>query len=114
MQFKCVDDLMDHIMWYHKTCTECVKHGVMCALCRQEKRIWQQRTDAKKRFQVHARRIMEITAKKIKIFKPGDNVMVSVPDLDRAKINAQSLHIVIVEEFKLGTRYILPLVWNKI
>ena len=39
---------------------------------------------------------------------------VPVPDLDRAKIDAHSLHIVIVEEFKLGTRYILPLVWNKI
>ena len=44
---------------------------------------------------------------------------VPVPDLDRAKINANSLHIVIVEEhsngqFKLGTRYILTLVWNKI
>ena len=35
-------------------------------------------------------------------------------DLDRAKIDAHSLHIVIVEEFKLGTRYILTLVWNKI
>ena len=37
-----------------------------------------------------------------------------VPDLDRAKIDSHSLHIVIVEEFKLGTRYILILVWNKI
>ena len=37
-----------------------------------------------------------------------------VPDLDRAKIAAHSLHIVIVEEFKLGARYILTLVWNKI
>ena len=39
---------------------------------------------------------------------------VPVPDLDRAKIDAHSLHIVIVEEVKLGTRYILTLVWNKI
>ena len=44
---------------------------------------------------------------------------VPVPDLDRTKIDAHSLHIVIVEEyingqFKLGTRYILTLVWNKI
>ena len=37
-----------------------------------------------------------------------------VPDLDRAKIDRHSLHIVIVEEFKPGTRYILTLVWNKI
>ena len=37
-----------------------------------------------------------------------------VPDLDRAKIDAHSLHIVTLEEFKLGTRYILTLVWNKI
>ena len=36
-----------------------------------------------------------------------------VPDLDGVKIDAHSLHIVIVEEFKLGTRYILTLVWNK-
>ena len=48
----------------------------------------------------------------------GDNVMVPVPDLDRAKIDAFSLHAVIVEEFsngqfKLRTRYILIL-WNKI
>ena len=43
-QFKCTDDLMDHIKWYHKTCAECVKHGVMCALCRREGRIWHQRT----------------------------------------------------------------------
>ena len=33
-QFKCADDLMDLIMWYQMTCTECVKHGVMCALRR--------------------------------------------------------------------------------
>ena len=44
---------------------------------------------------------------------------VPVPDLDRAKIDAHSLHIVILVEysngqFKLGTRYILILVWNKI
>ena len=49
----------------------------------------------------------------------GDNVMVPVPDLDRAKIDAFSLHAVIVEEYsngqlKLRTRYILTLVWNKI
>ena len=37
-----------------------------------------------------------------------------VPDLDRAKIDAYSLYIVIIEEFKLGTRYISTLVWNKI
>ena len=48
--------------------------------------------------------------------KPGDNVM--VPDLDRAKIDARSLHAVIVDEysndqFKLGTS-ILIIVWNKI
>ena len=35
-QFKCADDLMDHIKWYHKTCAECVKHGVMCADERRE------------------------------------------------------------------------------
>ena len=40
--------------------------------------------------------------------KPGDNVMVSVPDLDRAKIDAHSLHAVYLEDyskgqFKLGT-----------
>ena len=40
--------------------------------------------------------------------KPGDNVMVPVPDLDRAKIDARSLHAVIVDEYsndhlKLGT-----------
>ena len=44
---------------------------------------------------------------------------VPVPDLERAKIDAHSLHIVIVEEhsngqFKLGARCILTLVWNKI
>ena len=57
-----------------------------------------------------------------KSFKPGDNVMVlmvPVPDLHRAKIDAHSLHAVIVEEysngqFKLGARYILTMVWNKI
>ena len=46
--------------------------------------------------------------------KPGDNVMVSVPDLDRVKIDARSLHAVIVEEysngqFKLGVRYNLDI-----
>ena len=62
---------------------------------------------------------METKAKKIKIVKPGDNVMVPVPDLDRAKINAHSLHAIIFEEysdgqFKLGTSYIFILVWKKI
>ena len=62
---------------------------------------------------------METKAKKIKIVKPEDNVMVPVPDLDRAKINAHSLHAIILEEysdgqFKLGTTYISTLVWNKI
>ena len=63
--------------------------------------------------------MLETAAKKIKIVRPGGNVMVIAPDLDRAKIDAHSLHIVIVEEysigqFKLGTTYILTLVWNKI
>ena len=41
---------------------------------------------------------METAAKKIKAVKPGDNVMMPVPDLDRAKIDAHSLHAIIVEE----------------
>ena len=85
---------------------------------------------------------METAAKKIRIVKPGDNVMVSrylrqttatmpttpgsispppvpVPDLDRAMIDAYSLNADIVEEysddqFKLGTWYVSTLVWNKI
>ena len=83
---------------------------------------------------------METAAKKIRIVKPGDNVMVSrylrqttatmpttpgsispppvpVPDLDRVKIDVHR-HIIFVKEYsngqlKLGTRYILTLVWNK-
>ena len=46
-----------------------------------DERIWQHRTDAKELHQVQACRIMETAAKKIKIVKPGDNVMVPVPDL---------------------------------
>ena len=40
---------------------------------------------------------METAAKKIRIVKPGDNVMVPVPYLDRAMIDAYSLHAVIVD-----------------
>ena len=41
----------------------------------------------------------------------GDNVMVPVPDLDRTKIDAHILPVLIVEEysngqFKLGTKYV--------
>ena len=108
---------MDHILWYHKTSAECVKHGVMCALCRRDEGFG---SNVKKRLQLHALGIilMETAAKKIRIVKPGDNVMVPVPYLDRAMIDAYSLHAVIVEEysndqFKLGTRYVSTLVWNK-
>ena len=78
----------------------------MCVLCRQEERIWQQCT-AKKRLQVQAHGIMETAAKKNKIVKPGDHIIVPLPDMDWAKIDAHSLHAVIVEEnnngeFKLG------------
>ena len=38
-RFKCAYALMDHIKLYHETCAECVKHGVICALCRQEERM---------------------------------------------------------------------------
>ena len=37
-------NLIDHVKWYHMTCAECVKHGVMCGPCRREERIWQQHT----------------------------------------------------------------------
>ena len=56
--------------------------------------IWQQHTDTKKRLQVQACGILETAAKKVKIVKPGDDVIVPVPDLDRAKIDAHSLHAV--------------------
>ena len=51
---------------------------------------------------------METAAEKIKIVKPGDSVMVPVPDLDRAKIDAHR-HIILVKEYsngqlKVGTR----------
>ena len=82
---------MDHIKWYHKTCAECVKHGLKSALFRREERIWQQLTDARKCLQVPVRGMLETAAKKIKIVKPRDNVMVPVPDLGRAKIDAHSL-----------------------
>ena len=32
---------------------------------------------------------MSASAKKLKIVRPGDNIMMTVPDLDRAKIDAQ-------------------------
>ena len=35
--------------------------------------------------------MLESTAKKMRILKSGKNVMMPVPDLDRAKINAHSL-----------------------
>ena len=54
----------------------------------------QPRTDAKKRLQVQARGMLATAAKKIKIVRPGGNVMVIAPDLDRAKIDAHSLHAV--------------------
>ena len=53
--------------------------------------MWQQRADAKKCLQVPVRGMLETAAKKIKVVKPGDNVMVPVPDLGRAKIGAHSL-----------------------
>ena len=53
--------------------------------------IWQQLTDARKCLQVPVRGMLETAAKKIKIVKPRDNVMVPVPDLGRAKIDAHSL-----------------------
>ena len=44
-----------HQAVYHMTCAECVKHGVMCVLCRREGRIWQQRTDAMMRLHLQSR-----------------------------------------------------------
>ena len=44
--------------------------------------------------EVQARGMLEPAAKKIKIVRPGGNVMVIAPDLDRAKIDAHSLHAV--------------------
>ena len=38
----------------------------------------------------------------MKIVKPGDNVMVPVPDLDRTKIDAHILPVLIVEEYSNG------------
>ena len=58
------------------------------ALCRREERIWQQCADAKKSLQVPVRGMLETAAKKIKVVKLGDNVM--VPDLGRAKIGASA------------------------
>ena len=40
--------------------------------------------------------------KKMKIVKPGDNVMVPVPDLDRTKIDAHILPVLSVEEYSNG------------
>ena len=42
------------------------------------------------------RGMLETAAKKITIVKSGDKVMVPMPDLDRAKINAHSLHAVTI------------------
>ena len=100
---------MDLIKWYHKNFAECVKHRVICAICRKEERIWQQRTSAKKRLQVQAHRMLETAAKKIKIVIPGDNVMVTVPDMDRAKIHAQSLHAVYENLEKKRLLFLPPL-----
>ena len=88
-----------------KTCAGCLKHGVMCALCRRYERIWQQRTDPKKQLYKHAVYWNELQ-KKMKISKPGDNIMVPVPDLDRTKIDARILPVL--------STYILTLVLNKI
>ena len=70
---------MDQIKWYHKNCAECVKHRVTCALCRREERIWQPRNNAK---------FKHVGCKEDQDRQAGDYVMVTVPDLDRTKIDA--------------------------
>ena len=47
--------------------------------------------------------MLESTAKKIKSVKPRGNVMVHVPDHDRAKIDAHSLHSFIMEDYTVNT-----------
>ena len=71
------------------------------------------------RFQVQVRGLLESNAKKQDLQASGDNVMVPLTDLDSTKIAAHILHAVILEaysngQFKLGTRHILTIVWNKI
>ena len=48
--------------------------------------------------------MLESTAKKMRILKSGENVMMPVRDLDRAKIDAiaHSLHAVILDEYTNG------------
>ena len=48
--------------------------------------------------------MLESTAKKMRILKSGKNVMMPVPDLDRAKIDAiaHSLYAVILDEYTNG------------
>ena len=48
--------------------------------------------------------MLESTAKKMRILKSGENAMMPVRDLDRAKIDAiaHSLHAVILEKYSNG------------
>ena len=95
----------------HDACLECLKveDGAKCAWCKRTEHIQAQRSSAQKRQQEQAEAMLTKSAKKLKVVVVGDNVLVPVPNVDRAKIDHPNLLAVVMEEkaeglYRLGTR----------
>ena len=109
--FETVNELVDHMRVDHDACLECLKDedGAKCAWCKRTEHIHAQRNSAQKRQQEQAEAMLSKSAKKLKVVVVGDNVLVPVPNVDRAKIDHPNLLAVVMEEkaeglYRLGTR----------
>ena len=109
--FETVNELVDHMRVDHDACLECLKDedGAKCAWCKRTEHIQAQRSSAQKRQQEQAEAMLTKSAKQLKVVVVGDNVLVPVPNVDRAKIDHPNLLAVVMEEkaeglYRLGTR----------
>ena len=109
--FETVNELVDHMRVDHDACLECLKveDGAKCAWCKRTEHIQAQRSSAQKRQQEQAEAMLTKSANKLKVVVVGDNVLVPVPNVDRAKIDHPNLLAVVMEEkaeglYRLGTR----------
>ena len=95
----------------HRTYLLCVRHGVVCEVCRRKNLIKEQRAGAKHKQKENANKMLKESNKRFKPAELGDTVMIPIPDVDKGKIDQPNIPAVVISKddhtglFTLGTRH---------
>ncbi|KAJ8885481.1 hypothetical protein PR048_011679 [Dryococelus australis] len=97
--------------YFHSTCTSAPQSEIpLCHLCAKKSAIETSRKHCERGLQEQAEKMLQTSGKKFPPASTSDNILVSIPDVDRGRLTPRNVLAVIMEEvepnlFSIGTKH---------